>query len=188
MNLTQYTTETSVARDPARWEVVVKKLKSGEMPPAPLPRPDSVQLQAAVSWIERELDRLDSLARRDPGRVTARRLNRSEYNYTVKDLLGVDFRPADDFPQDDTGYGFDTIGDVLSLSVVQMEKYLSRGRDGGANRCLRAAGFEADDGPVSAAAAGGDREILTTCSSTRIHGCRSPTTMSPASACRTRFT
>ena len=46
-------------------------------------------------------------------------------DYTVKDLLGVDFKPADDFPQDDTGYGFDTIGDVLSLSVVQMEKYLS---------------------------------------------------------------
>jgi Protein of unknown function (DUF1587) len=57
--------------------------------------------------------------------VTARRLNRSEYNNTVKDLLGVDFRPADDFPQDDSGYGFDNNGDVLSLSVVQMEKYMS---------------------------------------------------------------
>jgi hypothetical protein len=61
----------------------------------------------------------------DPGRVTARRLNRAEYNNTVRDLLGVDLRPADDFPQDDAGYGFDNIADVLSLSPVLMEKYLS---------------------------------------------------------------
>ncbi|MBV9612174.1 MAG: DUF1592 domain-containing protein, partial [Acidobacteriaceae bacterium] len=60
----------------------------------------------------------------DPGRVTARRLNRSEYNNTVRDLLGVDLRPADDFPQDDSGYGFDNIGDVLSISPTLMEKYL----------------------------------------------------------------
>jgi hypothetical protein len=61
----------------------------------------------------------------DPGRVTARRLNRSEYNYTLRDLLGIHFQPADDFPQDDSGYGFDNIGDVLSLSPVLMEHYIS---------------------------------------------------------------
>lgn len=61
----------------------------------------------------------------DPGRVTARRLNRTEYNNTIRDLLGVDVRPADDFPQDDSGYGFDNIADVLSLSPVLMEKYIS---------------------------------------------------------------
>ena len=61
----------------------------------------------------------------DPGRVTARRLNRTEYNNTIRDLLGVDLRPADDFPQDDSGYGFDNIADVLSLSPVLMEKYMS---------------------------------------------------------------
>jgi hypothetical protein len=61
----------------------------------------------------------------DPGRVTARRLNRAEYNHTVRDLLGVDIRPADDFPQDDSGYGFDNIADVLSLPPVLMERYLS---------------------------------------------------------------
>ncbi len=61
----------------------------------------------------------------DPGRVTARRLNRAEYNNTISDLLGVDVRPADDFPQDDSGYGFDNIADVLSLSPVLMEKYIS---------------------------------------------------------------
>ena len=61
----------------------------------------------------------------DPGRVTARRLNRQEYNNTVRDLLGIDFRPADDFPADDSGYGFDNIGDVLSISPVLMEKYMA---------------------------------------------------------------
>jgi hypothetical protein len=63
-------------------------------------------------------------AKPDPGRVTARRLNRYEYNNTIRDLLAIDFRPADDFPADDSGYGFDNIGDVLSLSPVLMEKYL----------------------------------------------------------------
>jgi hypothetical protein len=57
--------------------------------------------------------------------VTARRLNRSEYNNTDRDLLGVDTHPADDFPQDDAGYGFDNIADVLSLSPALMEKYMT---------------------------------------------------------------
>jgi hypothetical protein len=61
----------------------------------------------------------------DASRVTARRLNRAEYNNTISDLLGIDVRPADDFPQDDSGYGFDNIADVLSISPVLMEKYIS---------------------------------------------------------------
>jgi hypothetical protein len=61
----------------------------------------------------------------EPGRVTARRLNRTEYNYSVRDLLGVDFHPADEFPADDSGYGFDNIADVLSLSPLLMENYLN---------------------------------------------------------------
>src|SRR5262245_2487504 len=59
----------------------------------------------------------------DPGRVTLRRLNREEYNNTVRDLLGVTSRPADEFPSDDRGFGFDNIADVLSLSPLQMEMY-----------------------------------------------------------------
>ena len=61
----------------------------------------------------------------DPGRVTIRRLNRAEYNNTIRDLVGIDFRPADDFPSDDVGYGFDNIGDVLSMPPILMEKYLA---------------------------------------------------------------
>ncbi len=68
-----------------------------------------------------------STARAKPnvGRVTIRRLNRTEYNNTVRDLVGVDFKPADDFPADDVGYGFDNIGDVLSVSPLLLEKYLT---------------------------------------------------------------
>ena len=58
-------------------------------------------------------------------RVTARRLNRSEYNNTIRDLLMVDLKPAEDFPSDDVGHGFDNIGDVLTLSPVLMERYLA---------------------------------------------------------------
>src|SRR5207344_242664 len=64
----------------------------------------------------------------NPGRVTARRLNRTEYNNTIHDLLGVSLQPADAFPVDDSGYGFDNIGDVLSLSPLLLEKYLSAAR------------------------------------------------------------
>ena len=61
----------------------------------------------------------------NPGRVMARRLNRVEYNNTIRDLLGVPIRPADEFPVDDSGYGFDNIGDVLTVSPMLMEKYLA---------------------------------------------------------------
>src|SRR5262249_24736470 len=62
---------------------------------------------------------------RDPGRPTIRRLNRSEYNNSIRDLIGVDFKPAENFPSDDVGYGFDNIGDVLSMPPLLLEKYLA---------------------------------------------------------------
>ena len=111
--------------DHDRWSEVVKKLRAREMPPEEEAQPPEHQRQAVAGWLAKELDRIDKATPPDPGRVTARRLNRTEYNNTVRDLLGVDVRPADDFPQDDAGYGFDNIADVLSLSPVLMEKYVS---------------------------------------------------------------
>ena len=67
----------------------------------------------------------DRNAKPDPGRVTMRRLNRNEYNNTVRDLVGIDFNPAEDFPSDDVGHGFDNIGDVLTLPPVLLERYLA---------------------------------------------------------------
>ncbi len=95
------------------------------MPPEEEPQPAEHARQAVAGWIDRELKRIDRTTPPDPGRVTTRRLNRTEYNNTIGELLGVDMRPADDFPQDDSGYGFDNIADVLSLSPGLMEKYIS---------------------------------------------------------------
>jgi len=125
VNLEAYQTAASVTQEREKWELILEKLRTGEMPPKPRPRPNEAELKTVIAWIEGEFARADRLIKPDPGRVTARRLNRAEYNNTVRDLLGVNFRPADDFPQDDAGYGFDNIGDVLSLSPVLMEKYLA---------------------------------------------------------------
>ena len=125
LNLEIYKTPESVLKNREKFELVLAKLQTGEMPPKGLPRPSGADLKTVEGWIQKEFDRLDAAAQPNPGRVTARRLNRSEYNNTVRDLLGVDFHPADDFPQDDSGYGFDNIGDALSVSPVLMEKYLA---------------------------------------------------------------
>jgi hypothetical protein len=125
LNLDEPATTASVVQNRGRWETILQKIASGEMPPKGARRPSDADRAAVTGSIEAEFDRADRSAALDPGRVTARRLNRAEYNYTISDLLGVDFRPADDFPQDDTGYGFDNNGDVLSLSIVQMEKYVT---------------------------------------------------------------
>ncbi len=107
------------------WEDVLDKVRSGEMPPPGAPRPTGPELQALAKWIDTQVAAHDAKTPPEPGRVTARRLNKVEYNNTIRDLLGLDFQPADDFPNDDSGYGFDNIGDVLSLSPVLMEKYMS---------------------------------------------------------------
>jgi hypothetical protein len=125
LNLEGLKTAESVVQSRAQWELVLGKLEAVEMPPKGLPRPSPVEYKTVTDWIKAEFERLDGVAGSNPGRVTARRLNRTEYNNTIRDLLGVHLQPADDFPQDDSGYGFDDIGDVLSLSPVLMERYLT---------------------------------------------------------------
>ena len=125
LNFESFTTHASLIEHRERWETVIERLRGREMPPDDQPQPDEKRRQGVADWLERELERIDRTTPPDPGRVTARRLNRAEYNNTIRDLLGVDVRPADDFPQDDSGYGFDNIGDVLSLSPALMEKYIS---------------------------------------------------------------
>ncbi len=126
LNLAQYlTANTSTAlKDRERWELVVQKLRAGEMPPKGVPRPAAEQIAALTNWVETSYTRLDRDTPPDPGRVTAHRLNRYEYNNTVRDLLGLELRASEEFPVDPYGYGFDNIGDVLSLSPVLTEKYL----------------------------------------------------------------
>ena len=78
-----------------------------------------------MTFLETEFTRADAIIKPDPGRVTARRLNRAEYTNTIRDLLAIDFRADKNFPTDDSGEGFDNIGDILTVSPVLMEKYLS---------------------------------------------------------------
>jgi mono/diheme cytochrome c family protein len=125
LNLQAFQSVMSLSEHRERWDHVVEKLRGSEMPPIEEEQPPEEQRQAVATWIARELERIDRTTPPDPGRVTARRLNRTEYNNTIKELLGVEIRPADDFPQDDSGYGFDNIGDVLSLSPALMEKYVT---------------------------------------------------------------
>jgi hypothetical protein len=125
LNLLGFETAAAMLRDPDTWEKVVVKMRTHQMPPPELPRPDAAEAQAVTDWIESEFARAEAEAPQDPGRVTARRLNRTEYNNTLRDLLGVDLKPGDDFPHDDTGYGFDNNGDVLSLSPALMERYMT---------------------------------------------------------------
>ena len=111
-------------KDRKTWERVFVMLSQGTMPPADSPQPAAHEKSKLLDYLNEKLHHIDCSQAPDPGRVTIRRLNRSEYNNTVRDLMGVTFRPADDFPSDDVGYGFDNIGDVLSLPPLLMEKYL----------------------------------------------------------------
>jgi hypothetical protein len=105
------------------WWRVLKNLRANLMPPAKKPRPTKAQKELIAQWIKRSVFEANPL-NPDPGRVTIRRLNRVEYQNTVRDLVGVEFDVAGVFPPDDTGHGFDNIGDVLTLSPMLLEKYL----------------------------------------------------------------
>lgn len=121
LNLIATTSEAQVVKAAAKWEKVVSRLGSSTMPPMGAPQPTKAQRELMTTWLE---TKLSDCKLADPGRVTIRRLNRAEYDNTIRDLVGVDFKPAEDFPSDDVGHGFDNIGDVLSISPLLMEKYL----------------------------------------------------------------
>ena len=108
------------------WERALRKVRSGQMPPPGLPRPEA-KLAAFTKWLEGSLDRA-AAANPDPGRPAVHRLNRAEYSNAIRDLLAVDIQPGSLLPVDDSGYGFDNIGDVLSMSPVLLERYISVAR------------------------------------------------------------
>ncbi len=125
LTLHQYQDEASILKDRKRWTLVLQMIQGGEMPPEGKPRPTPAEIETLVKTVESAFAKHDAAAGPDPGRVTMRRLNRNEYNNTIRDLLGVDFLAAEDFPSDDVGFGFDNIGDVLSISPLHMERYLA---------------------------------------------------------------
>ena len=112
-----------VAAQPHVWEKVREKVSTRKMPPPGQPALSEADIATLTRWIDGIVK--PSPVTEGPGRVMARRLNRVEYNNTVRDLLGVDGKPANEFPVDDSGYGFDNIADVLTISPMLMEKYMS---------------------------------------------------------------
>jgi len=105
------------------WWRVLKNLRAGLMPPAKKSQPSKEQKALIARWIKHGVFETDPL-NPDPGRVTLRRLNRVEYQNTIRDLIGVEFDTQGEFPPDDTGHGFDNIGDVLTMSPMLLEKYM----------------------------------------------------------------
>jgi mono/diheme cytochrome c family protein len=127
LDVSLYTSVETLAAERDRWDLILTKLKSQEMPPEDVLRPDQ-EIKTLVKFLETEFARADAAMTPDPGRVTARRLNRAEYTNTIRDLLAIEFRADKNFPTDDSGDGFDNIADVLTVSPVLMEKYLSAAR------------------------------------------------------------
>jgi mono/diheme cytochrome c family protein len=105
------------------WEKVARKIRTGAMPPAGMPRPDKAAAQSVVSWLETELDRA-ALEHANPGLPTLHRLNRAEYRNAIRDLLALEIDAASLLPADNAAYGFDNNADALSLSPALTERYL----------------------------------------------------------------
>jgi len=126
LNLSTFTTRDQALKASKIWRTARHQLISNEMPPAKSKQPTDAERQLVVDWIAG----LRYAGARDPGRVTVRRLNRVEYTNTIRDLLAMpDAKPAEDFPSDDVGDGFDNIAEVLSLPPLLFEKYLDAASD-----------------------------------------------------------
>ncbi len=110
------------------WLNALNYMRSGLMPPGSKPRPTKEQQQLVAGWIKTSVFKFNP-QNPDPGRVTLRRLNRIEYRNTIKDLMGVDYNTDIEFPADDTGYGFDDIGDVLTMPTMLLEKYVEAAKN-----------------------------------------------------------
>lgn len=125
LNLSLDRDDAAIIKRRSIWESALEMVANGQMPPPEKPRPDQAEIDKFVSVVNDLFEYSDLHAKPDPGRVTVRRLNRTEYNNTIRDLMFIDFNAAEDFPSDDIGHGFDNIGDVLTMSPVLMERYLS---------------------------------------------------------------
>jgi len=115
---------SAVAQDAQVWEKVVRKLHAGAMPPAGLPRPDNADVDHLTAWLEASLDHA-AAEHPNPGRTLIHRLNRTEYGNAIKDLLDIDVDATDLLPPDDAIDGFDNVAQMLTISPVLLERYLS---------------------------------------------------------------
>ena len=108
----------------ATWEKILRRVSLGEMPLRGAPRPPKERLDQFTHWLASTLD-AQAAVKPNPGRATIRRMNRTEYANAVRDLLGLDVDFSKEMPPDDTGYGFDNIADVLTVSPTLMDRYIN---------------------------------------------------------------
>ena len=123
LTLDQFTTEEQALTRSDLWWNVLKNVRSHVMPPAGHDRLSADDADKLASWIKFRAFQIDPESI-DPGKSSVRRMNRTEYGNTVSDLMGIRFDAAILFPPDDSGFGFDNVGDALSFSPLLMEKYL----------------------------------------------------------------
>jgi hypothetical protein len=166
--LDRYRDDITAAGDLVTWEKVQKALRDGSMPPAKKKQPTPAERDLLAAFLDQQL--AAGASPHDPGHVTLRRLNRTEYSNTISDLVGLSFHAADDFPADDVGYGFDNIGDVLTVSPVLLERYLAAAEriigealrePGSGSRRIPAAQMQ--PGPKPEELAGGFRRVAIGC-------------------------
>jgi hypothetical protein len=141
-DLRPYSTAAAVLRDYPRWNLVLEKLTAKEMPPKPVKQPPDDSRQQVIEWIKTL--RADEARKHagDPGAVLAHRLSNSEYNYTIRDLTGVDLEPTREFPVDPANTaGFDNTGESLSMSPALLNKYLQAAREVANHLALSPDGF-----------------------------------------------
>ncbi len=106
------------------WEKILRRISLGEMPPRGMKRPSKEEIADFTHWLEESLDQMGA-ANPNPGRATLRRMNRAEYANAVRDLLALEVDMSKDLPVDDTGYGFDNIADILTVSPTLMDRYMN---------------------------------------------------------------
>jgi len=126
VTLDAFASDAEVTARPELWHAVLRNVQAGLMPAHEegVARPSPEELRTLAGWIKYGALGIDP-ADPDPGHVTVRRLNRAEYRNTIRDLLGHDFNSEVEFPPDDSGGGFDNNGEVLTVSPMLLEKYLS---------------------------------------------------------------
>lgn len=152
LDLSPFKTVETVAADYAHWELVLERLRSGDMPPKKSrEQPAPAARQGVIAWIESLRDREARRNAGDPGPLPARRLSNAEYNHTIHDLTGVDIRPTRTFPVDPANQaGFDNSGESLALSPALVSKYLAAAQEVAAHLALQPNGFTFAPHPVVA--------------------------------------
>ncbi|HEV8145811.1 MAG TPA: DUF1592 domain-containing protein, partial [Bryobacteraceae bacterium] len=141
-DLKKYSTLATVIEDHAHWATVLEKLSAKEMPPPQMKQPPTEARQRVIDWITALRKEEARKNAGDPGVVLARRLSNAEYNYTIRDLTGVDIRPTREFPVDPANpAGFDNSGESLGMSPALVTKYLQAAREVADHMLLRPSGI-----------------------------------------------